>query len=219
MNILYACWFFSYTNNVKDKTLAWAQMGYSGAFTVAALAYSYMENPRDLPFRYGILTTIVLFYFVGSPFLRLVSDFTLHNNHEIIANVLIYTIFRVTLSVVRVPKDYHSRSFSPERWFRFCGCCTASSQTKCSWFSKMVSFSLWVPSSYRCSPFIHQNRWNKRKKRKAVAQPTTITKRRTNCCAKNVPFLNKVMKNFDYFSMPSSRQYTFFDFVMIKMKV
>lgn len=62
-----------YTNNVKDKTLAWAQMGYSGAFAAAALAYSYMENPKELPFRYGILTTVVLFYFVGSPFLRLVS--------------------------------------------------------------------------------------------------------------------------------------------------
>lgn len=77
MNILYACWFFSYTNNVKDKTLAWAQMGYSGAFTAAVLAYSFMENPKDLPFRFGIVTTIVLFYFVGSPLLRLVSEVSL----------------------------------------------------------------------------------------------------------------------------------------------
>lgn len=75
-SILYVCWFLRYTNNAKDKTLAWTQIGYSGAFTAAALAYSYMENPEDLPFRYGILTTIVLFYFVGAPFLRLVSDFT-----------------------------------------------------------------------------------------------------------------------------------------------
>lgn len=76
MNIMYACFFFIYTNNVKDKTLAWAQMGYTGAITAAILAYSFMENPADLPFRFGIITTIVLFYFVGSPLLRLVSELT-----------------------------------------------------------------------------------------------------------------------------------------------
>lgn len=76
MNILYTCWFFINTNNVKDKTLAWTQMGYGGAFLVATLAYTYMENPKDLPFRFGIFSTIVLFYFVGSPLLSLVSEST-----------------------------------------------------------------------------------------------------------------------------------------------
>lgn len=72
LNIGYVCFFFWYTNNVKDKTLAWAQIGYAGAFVAAIFAYTYVENPKDLPFRYGLILTAVLFYFVGSPLLSLV---------------------------------------------------------------------------------------------------------------------------------------------------
>lgn len=72
LNIGYVCFFFWYTNNVKDKTLAWAQMGYAGAFVAAVFAYSYVEDPKELPFRFGLILTAVLFYFVGSPLLGLV---------------------------------------------------------------------------------------------------------------------------------------------------
>lgn len=75
LNIVYICVYFCYTNNVKDKTLAWVQMGYGGAVTAAIFAYTYMENPKDLPFRFGILLTAILFYFVGSPLLSLVNEF------------------------------------------------------------------------------------------------------------------------------------------------
>lgn len=73
INIAYICFFYVYTNNVKDKTVVWAQLGYAGAFIAAVLAYTYVENPKDLPFRYGLLLTAVLFYFIGSPLLGLVS--------------------------------------------------------------------------------------------------------------------------------------------------
>lgn len=77
LNIGYICFFYCYTNNVKDKTLAFTQMGYAGAFLAAIFAYTFVENPEVLPFRYGLLLTAVLFYFVGSPLLSLVWNYFL----------------------------------------------------------------------------------------------------------------------------------------------
>ncbi|XP_055300773.1 sugar transporter SWEET1-like [Sitodiplosis mosellana] len=71
LNIGYVCFFFWNTNNIKDKMLAWTQIGYAGAFVAAIFVYTYVENPKDLPFRFGLITTAVLFYFVGSPLLGL----------------------------------------------------------------------------------------------------------------------------------------------------
>lgn len=73
LNIAYICFFFCYTNNVKDKMLAWSQIGYGGAFVAAIFAYTLVESPKELPFRFGIIFTAVLFFFVGMPFLSLVS--------------------------------------------------------------------------------------------------------------------------------------------------
>lgn len=84
INIAYICFYFCYTNNVKDKTLAWAQIGYGGAFLAAVFAYTYVENPKVLPFRYGLILTAVLFYFIGTPLLGLVkcSSFFLVQNFQ-----------------------------------------------------------------------------------------------------------------------------------------
>lgn len=71
LNVGYVCFFLHYTNNAKDKSLAWTQISYAGAFVAAVFAYTYVENPEVLPFRYGLLLTAVLFYFVGSPLLQL----------------------------------------------------------------------------------------------------------------------------------------------------
>lgn len=73
LNIVYVCYFYIYTNNVKDKTLVWAQMGYAGAFLAAIFAYTVVENPEKLSFRFGMILTAVLFYFVGAPLLGLVG--------------------------------------------------------------------------------------------------------------------------------------------------
>lgn len=81
LNIAYCCFFFFYTNNVKDKMLAWSQIGYGGAFVAAIFAYTFVEDPKELPFRYGMIFTAVLFFFIGMPFLSLVSStFSLHNH-------------------------------------------------------------------------------------------------------------------------------------------
>lgn len=72
ISVVYVCFFYMYTNNVKDKTLAWAQTGYAGAFIAAIFAYTLVENPKDLPMRYGLLLSAVVFYLVGSPLLGLV---------------------------------------------------------------------------------------------------------------------------------------------------
>lgn len=73
LNIVYILFYFWYTKDVKDRALAWAQIGYGGAFVAAVYAYTLVENPENLPFRYGLIFTAVLFYFVGSPLLALVS--------------------------------------------------------------------------------------------------------------------------------------------------
>lgn len=73
INLVYVCFYFMYTNNVKDKTLAFTQIGYAGAFVAAVFAYTLVENPEVLPSRYGLLLTAVLFYVVGAPLLGLVS--------------------------------------------------------------------------------------------------------------------------------------------------
>lgn len=72
INICYICFYYVYTNEVPAKTVVWAQFGYAGAFLMAVFAYTYIENPEVLKFRYGILLTLVLFYFVGTPLLGLV---------------------------------------------------------------------------------------------------------------------------------------------------
>lgn len=78
LNIGYICFFYCYTNNVKEKTLAFTQMGYAGAFLAAIFAYTFVENPEVLPFRYGLILTAVLFYVVGSPLLSLVWHYFWH---------------------------------------------------------------------------------------------------------------------------------------------
>lgn len=75
INITYVCFYYVYTNEMKEKTLVWAQLGYAGAFIAAITAYTFIEHPDVLLFRFGILVTVVVFYFVGSPLLGLVCIF------------------------------------------------------------------------------------------------------------------------------------------------
>lgn len=71
-NVAYLWFFFAYTTNSKDKTVVLTQIGYAGAFLAGVVAYSYIENPEVLPFRFGLILTAVLFYFIGSPLLGIV---------------------------------------------------------------------------------------------------------------------------------------------------
>lgn len=71
-NAIYTCFFLWYTNNAKDKKLVWTQIVYGAAFVATVFVYACIENPKKLPYRYGILTTAALFYSVGWPLLGLV---------------------------------------------------------------------------------------------------------------------------------------------------
>lgn len=69
----YIFFFFLYTRNIKDKRLAWTQVAYCGAFMAAVFVYAQFENRSVLKFRFGIIFTAVLFFFISIPFFKIVS--------------------------------------------------------------------------------------------------------------------------------------------------
>lgn len=72
LNIAYICFFYNYTNATKEKTGVWVTLGYGGAFLIAVIGYCAYEDPKVLPFRYGILFSVILFVLVGLPLLDIV---------------------------------------------------------------------------------------------------------------------------------------------------
>lgn len=72
LNIAYICFFYNYTNATKEKTGVWVTLGYGGAFLAAVVGYCAYEDPKELPFRYGILFSVILFVLVGMPLLDIV---------------------------------------------------------------------------------------------------------------------------------------------------
>lgn len=73
LNLGYISFYYWYVNTTNDRKSFWNQIAYGAAAAAAVLAYSFLENPKYLTQRYGMLVTIILFYFVGSPLLKLVS--------------------------------------------------------------------------------------------------------------------------------------------------
>lgn len=73
LNIGYVIFFLRYTNNAKDKTAARTFLSYAGAVIAAIFAYTFIENPKNLVFRFGMILTTIVFYLVGSPLSRLVG--------------------------------------------------------------------------------------------------------------------------------------------------
>lgn len=72
LNIGYVSFYLWYTNNAKDKTAAWTKLGYAGAFIGTIYAYTFIENPENLPTRFGLIFTAVILCLISSPLLRLV---------------------------------------------------------------------------------------------------------------------------------------------------
>jgi len=70
LNIVYMTIYYYYTPG-KDKTKVWGQIGLSGAFSAAVIAYAQYEDPNLLEFRFGMIFTVFLFALVASPFLSL----------------------------------------------------------------------------------------------------------------------------------------------------
>lgn len=71
LNVGYICCFLYYSND-KNKSQALTKIGYGAALVVAILAYTFIENPNDMPLRFGLLFTVLIFLVVGSPLLGLV---------------------------------------------------------------------------------------------------------------------------------------------------
>ncbi|XP_055300779.1 sugar transporter SWEET1-like [Sitodiplosis mosellana] len=71
LSIGYLCFFLWYTNNAKDRTSAWTKIGYAGALVAAIYAYTFVENPKNLKARYGLILTVLILCLIGSPLLRL----------------------------------------------------------------------------------------------------------------------------------------------------
>lgn len=65
--------YYWYVNTAKDRKSFWTQVFYGAAVAATVIAYSFIENPKYLQKRYGMILTVILFYFVGSPLLGLVS--------------------------------------------------------------------------------------------------------------------------------------------------
>lgn len=96
LNVLYLCFFYSYTTNAKDKTYVWTQLGFGGAFLAGIFAYAEMEDKSELVPRFGWIVTAVLFLLVGSPFLALVMSIFLLNSHVGIILILLHFLFTNT---------------------------------------------------------------------------------------------------------------------------
>lgn len=90
LNVLYLCFFYSYTTNAKDKTYVWAQLGLGGAFIAGLFAYAAVEDKAVLIPRFGWIVTVILFILVGSPFLSLVRIFTLFSYVHITIDFLLF---------------------------------------------------------------------------------------------------------------------------------
>lgn len=182
IHIAYVCFFYLYTNTVKDKTQVWAQLGYGGALLAGLLAYAEYEDPKLLPFRYWIIITVFLTVLVGSPLLSLVSwqkwfDFvdyqfgyyfciisTSPNSFIYLHLTFSFNPFRVNLSVSNQLKVCHSHLFYREQLSRSFGSCMDSLKVKLWQFTKMVSFSQWAQSNCPCLRFIHQHQPRKRQR-------------------------------------------------------
>lgn len=72
LNIIYMTIYYYYTPG-KNKNSVWVQIGLSGAFSAAVIAYAQYEHPDLIEFRFGMIMTVFLFALVSSPFLSLVS--------------------------------------------------------------------------------------------------------------------------------------------------
>lgn len=73
LNMVYMTFYYWHINTAKDRKSFWTQFLMWTVVGVIVIAYSFYEDPINLQKRYGMILTVILFYFVGSPLLKLVS--------------------------------------------------------------------------------------------------------------------------------------------------
>lgn len=74
LNVSYMSFYYWHISSAAARKSFWTQVVYATAVTAAVIAYSLIENPIYLQKRYGAVLTAILFFFVGSPLLGLVSS-------------------------------------------------------------------------------------------------------------------------------------------------
>lgn len=70
--------YYWHVNDAKDRKSFWTEVFNWAAIGAVVIGYSFIENPQYLRKRYGYILTIILFYFVGSPLLKLVSTYEIN---------------------------------------------------------------------------------------------------------------------------------------------
>ncbi|XP_063705841.1 sugar transporter SWEET1 [Culicoides brevitarsis] len=66
LGTIYCLIYYYYTPN-EHKTKVWGQFGLGGAFTTAIIAYSQLEDPKVVEFRFGMIVTVLLLTMIASP--------------------------------------------------------------------------------------------------------------------------------------------------------
>lgn len=89
LNTGYLTFYYWYISTANDRKAFWKQIAYGAAVAAIVIAYSFIESPEHLQKRYGMVLTVILFYFVGSPLLSLVSTVELTS-----LNFVIYIFLR-----------------------------------------------------------------------------------------------------------------------------
>lgn len=74
LGVVYCLIYYYYTPNA-NKGKVWGQFGIAGAVTTAIIAYSQLEDPKLVEFRFGMILTALLLTMIASPLFDLVIDF------------------------------------------------------------------------------------------------------------------------------------------------
>lgn len=72
LGIIYCMVYYHYTPNA-NKTKVWSQFGVGGAMTAGIIAYSQLEDPAKVEFRFGMILTVLLLTMIASPLFDLVN--------------------------------------------------------------------------------------------------------------------------------------------------
>uniref|UniRef100_A0A336M9X7 Sugar transporter SWEET n=1 Tax=Culicoides sonorensis TaxID=179676 RepID=A0A336M9X7_CULSO len=66
LGIIYCLVYYHYTPNAS-KSKVWGQFGLGGAMTTGIIAYSQLEDPAKVEFRFGMIVTVLLLTMIASP--------------------------------------------------------------------------------------------------------------------------------------------------------
>ncbi|KAJ8979505.1 hypothetical protein NQ317_015683 [Molorchus minor] len=72
LNILYTAFYYVYSSDKYEEVLK--PLGIGSTIAAVILGYAQLENPENLEFRYGLITTVLMLLLLGAPFIRSASS-------------------------------------------------------------------------------------------------------------------------------------------------